>query len=62
MELIPVIEFEASRFTEREYEYPQKSREEDSKEWELYWKRSLVDAGIIGINSLNGSGSAIPGE
>jgi hypothetical protein len=56
MELIPVIEFEANRFTEKEYEYPQKSREQDPEGWELYWRRSLADSGITDIDSLSGSG------
>jgi hypothetical protein len=46
MNLIPVIEFEPGLFTTKDYEIP---KYQDIDGWDKYWKSSLADAGIIGL-------------
>jgi hypothetical protein len=47
-----VIELNASEFTEKEYKYPDGSRYEFPTGWELYWKNSLKDSGLIKVEQI----------
>ena len=53
MQLIPVIEFEPSRFQTQERNRPSGSICEYRNEWDLYWGNSLADAGINGLISYH---------
>jgi hypothetical protein len=49
MQLIPVISFEPSSFQTQQRELPHGSGDEYPFEWYHYWKNSLADSGITGI-------------
>lgn len=48
MNLIPVIEFQPGLYSTKDYEIP---KYQDFDGWDKYWKNSLADAGIIGLEA-----------
>lgn len=49
-ELIPVVELEPGTFSTKEHAIPSGTGFEMPQEWEHYWRASLADSGITGID------------
>jgi hypothetical protein len=50
LKLIPVIEFEPGFFKADDRENPIFANNDTSQDWAEYWKNSLADSGILGID------------
>jgi hypothetical protein len=50
LKLIPVVEFEPGFFKSDERENPIFSNNDTPQDWAEYWKNSLADSGILGID------------
>jgi hypothetical protein len=50
LRLIPVVEFEPYFFKSDNRESPIDSNNDEPQDWADYWKNSLADSGILGIN------------
>jgi hypothetical protein len=49
MKLIPVVEFAPTYYQTKHHEMPDCSGQNCFDEWDTYWKNSLADSGIIGL-------------
>ena len=50
--LTPVIELEPGAFSKQSHDMPSGSAAELPEEWDMYWRTSLLDSGISGINPI----------
>ena len=53
IELIPVVELEPGRFSNRTRELPDGSGRDMPGEWDAYWSASLADADITGLRPIH---------
>lgn len=52
MKLITAIEFSPYNFTDKEYEFPNRSRKEIPDEWEKFWRRCLADSNLQSLTPI----------
>lgn len=49
MNLLPVVEFAPMYYQTKHHEMPDYKGQDCGEQWDTYWKNSLADSGIIGL-------------
>src|SRR5262245_7545819 len=60
IELVPVVELEPSAYATRERPLPAWSGREEPAAWGRYWRASLADSGLVGLEPLGPGSWLVP--